>query len=212
MLKNIVYLNKRAVNSLPLLSFIFIIVCSDAVKADDQPGVGNVTLAENTINQYLDEIHRLEVTYGPHYEAIGEYLISLSRLYETQGDKLKKHTSLKQALQIYRLNYGLHSKAQLPILEQLIANNIDLQDWEALDRDYDYLYWIHRRIHGVNSLELLPVLNRVLEWKLRVVKEGLFGNPDIMNLQVIKLLRKDKKIRNLHLGESSPLLKRTVFY
>ncbi len=212
MLKNIFYINKNRVNSLPVLVFIFVIVFTDAVKAEEQPAVRDATITENTIEQYLEEIHRLEVTYGPHHEAIGENLISLSKLYEAQGDKLKKHETLEQALQIHRLNYGLHNKEQLPIIEQLIANNIDLQNWEALDRNYDYLYWIHRRIYGVDSLELLPVLNRVLEWKLKVVKEGLFGNPDIMNLQVVKLTRKVKKIRNLHLGESSPLLKRTVFY
>lgn len=212
MLKNIIYINQDTVNSLPLLAFIIIVIFGNAVKAEDQSGVENVTTTENTIEQYLNEIHRLEVTYGPHHEAIGENLISLSKLYEAQGDKLKKHESLKQALQIHRLNYGLHSKDQLPIIEQLIASNIDLQDWHALDRNYDYLYWIHRRIHGVNAPELLPILNRVLEWKLKVVKKGLFGNPDIMSLQVVKLSRKIKKIRNLHMDESSPLFKRTVFY
>ena len=212
MLKNIVYINKCVVNSLPVLMFIFVIFFSNVLRAEDQSGSEDNTTNEKTIEQYLDEIHRLEVTYGPHHEAIGESLISLSKLYETQGDKLKRRDTLKQALQIHRLNYGLHNKEQLPIIEQLIANNIDLQDWQALDRNYDYLYWINRRIHGVNSLELLPVLNRLLEWKLKVVKEGLFGNPDIMNLQVLKLSRKVKKIRNLHMGESSPLFKRTVFY
>jgi hypothetical protein len=185
---------------------ISVITFSNVLKAEDQSGT------ENTVEQYLDEIHRLEVRYGPRHEAIGENLINLAKLYDAQGDKLKRRETLKQALQIHRLNYGLDSKDQLPIIEQLIADNLVLEDWQALDRNYDYLYWINRRIYGVDSLELLPVLNRVLEWKQNVVKQDLFGNPDIMNIQVVELLRKIQQIRNKHLGESAALFKRTVFY
>ncbi len=84
------YINKNRVKSLPVLTFIFVIVFSDAVNAEEQPAVRDATITENTIEQYLEEIHRLEVTYGPHHEAIGENLISLSKLYEAQGDKFKK--------------------------------------------------------------------------------------------------------------------------
>lgn len=164
------------------------------VKAEDDSDVDSVT--EKNISQYRNKISEIEMTRGPHDAAIEENLISLSMVYKDQGDHLNRLEVLNQALHLHRLNYGLESKEQLGIVEQIISTNTDLEDWVALDKNYEYFYWINRRIHGTDSLDLLPALNRIMEWKLDVIKRGLFGHPEIINHQATDLLRKIRKVKN----------------
>lgn len=190
------------------LTFLCIIIATllvSTVKAENE----NISYINNdfnetdkTINQYLNEISELEAANGPHHEAIGENLLSLGLIYQSQGQHVERRRVLEQALHIHRLNYGLDSKEQLPIIEQLISTNEDLQDWLALDLNYEYFYWVNRRVYGNNSSELLPALHRVIEWKLKVVNKKLFGNPDIINNQVATLLRKIRKIKKAHADQS----------
>lgn len=123
-------------------------------------------------------------------------------VYKEQGDHIKRLEVLNQALQLHRINYGLESKEQLGILEQILSTNIDLEDWKALDQSYEYFYWVNRRIYGTDSLDLLPALNRVMEWKLDVIERGLFGHPEIIKHQATDLLRKIRKVREINSEES----------
>jgi len=159
--------------------------------------------AHKTIGQYRDNIYEIEMARGPHDVAIVENLISLSYIYKDEGEHIKRLEVLKQALHIHRLNYGLESKEQLGIIEQLISTNNDIEDWVALDKNYEYFYWVHRRVHGTNSLDLLPALNRIMEWKLDVLRRGLFGHPTIINHQATDLLRKIRKIKKINTEKSS---------
>lgn len=188
-------------------SYLFIIVCatflilSTATSAEEGTDfdVAETSLVnKKTIKQHLDEISRVEIKYGPQHERISEHLISLSKLYQNQGEHLKRLETLKQALHIHRLNYGLESEEQLEIIEQLISTNNNLEDWMALDQNYEYFYWVSRRVHGTDSLDLLPALNRIMEWKLTVLRKGLFGHPEIIKHQATDLLRKIRKIRKIN--------------
>jgi hypothetical protein len=174
---------------------------SFAVYAEEEKVVDFIS--DKNTNQYLDKISEIGMTRGPHDAAIAENLISLSKIYKGKGNHIKRLEVLKQALHIHRLNNGLESRGQLLIVEEIISTNNALEDWMALDENYEYLYWVNRRVHGTNSLDLLPTLNRVMEWKLDVLKRGLFGHPTIINHQATDLLRKIRKIRKLNKIESS---------
>lgn len=172
--------------------FIASILCSVA-HAEEENVIDIAT--DNSVNLYLHKNTEIELTHGPHDAAIVENLIGLSNLYKDQGDHVKRLDVLKQALHVHRLNNGLESKDQLQIVEEIISTNNTLEDWKALDQNYEYYYWINRRIHGTNSLDLLPALNRTMEWKLDVLNRGLFGHPEIIKHQATDLLRKIRKIK-----------------
>lgn len=182
-------------------TFLVAFLLSFAVYAEEEKVV-HLIVNEN-INKYLDKVSEIEMTRGPHDEAIVENLVSLSKIYKDQGEHIKRLEILKQALHIHRLNNGLESRDQLLIVEEIISANTALKSWMALDENYEYYYWVNRRVHGTNSLDLLPALNRFMEWKLDVLKKGLFGHPAIINHQVTELLRKIRKIRSLNNIEDS---------
>lgn len=199
MLRNAFLLNNKAVNNALLTVLFMAILLISVVKAEEDSSVDIATI--KTVNQYLDKISEIEMTQGPHDAAIEENLISLSMTYREQGDHINRLEVLNQALHLHRLNYGLESKEQLGIVEQIISTNIALEDWKALDQSYEYFYWVNRRIYGTDSLDLLPALNRVMEWKLDVIKRGLYGHPEMINHQATDLLRKIRKVREINSEE-----------
>ncbi len=180
-----------------LLTALFVATFSiSVIKAEEDSGTDIAT--KKTVSQYLNNISDIEMTHGPQDPAIEENLISLSLIYEKQGDYIEMLEVLNQALHLHRLNYGLESKEQLQIIEQLISTNNTLEDWTALDQNYEYFYWVNRRIYGTDSPDLLPTLYRLMEWKLDVIKRGLFGHPQIIEHQATDLLRKIRKIRMIN--------------
>ena len=193
-------LNYKTVNYKVLIVLFIAILLVPIVNADEEKVVDIAT--EKNIDQYLHKISEIELTRGPHDAAIVENLISLSALYKDQGDHINRLEVLNHALHIHRLNNGLESKDQLQIVEEIIATNNELEDWKALDQNYEYYYWINRRIHGTNSLDLLPVLNRTMEWKLEVLNRGLFGHPEIIKHQATDLLRKIRKVKEINAADS----------
>lgn len=200
MLRNDFLLKNKAVNNSLLTALFVAFLLISVVKAEEDSSIEIVT--DKTVNQYMDKISEIEMTYGPHHAAIEENLISLSMIYKEQGDHIKRLEVLNQALHLHRLNYGLESKEQLGIVEQIISTNVDLEDWKALDQSYEYFYWVNRRIYGTDSLDLLPALNRVMEWKLEVIERGLYGHPEIIKHQATDLLRKIRKVREINTEKS----------
>ncbi|MFT5396844.1 MAG: hypothetical protein ACI85N_002053 [Gammaproteobacteria bacterium] len=193
MLRNYFLLKNKAVNN-SLLTVLFVAFpLISIVKAEEE---------SSTINQYFDKISEIEMTDGPHDAAIEENLISLSMIYKEQGNHIKRLEVLNQALYLHRLNYGLESKEQLGIVEKLISTNVALEDWKALDQSYEYFYWVNKRIYGTDSLDLLPALNRVMEWKLDVIERGLYGHPEIIKHQATDLLRKIRRVRKINTEKS----------
>ncbi len=200
MLRDVYLLKNKAVNNSLLTALFLVVILISIVKAEEDSSIDITT--DKTVNQYLEKISKIEMTHGPHDAAIEENLISLSMIYKEQGDHIKRLEVLNQALNLHRRNYGLESKGQLGIVEHIISTNINLEDWKALDQSYEYFYWVNRRIYGTGSLDLLPALNRVMEWKLDVIKRGLFGHPEIIKHQATDLLRKIRKVREINSGET----------
>jgi len=200
MLRSYLSLKKTAMNYLILMVTVFSAYEVATVNAEEHDGG---VISDKNINQYLAEISEIEKTRGPHDVAISENLISLAQVYKDKSDHANRLDVLNQALHIHRLNYGLESAEQFGIIEQIISTHTDLQDWMALDQSYEYYYWISRRVHGTESLALLPALNRIMEWKLDILKRGLFGHPEIIKQQATDLLRKIRKIKKINSIENT---------
>jgi len=119
-----------------------------------------------SIKDYEKLIDELEGSGGVYQVQLSEVLLGLGLAYRSLNQHTDAIAVLKRSLHITRVNDGLYSIDQLPILEQMIQTNTDLEDWESLDQNYQYLYWINRRIHGENDLELLSVIDRVGSWHI----------------------------------------------
>ena len=120
----------------------------------------------DAVLRYQNSINELQKAHGVYHDRIGEELTGLGLVYRNLGQYREAIEAFNRSLYIKRINYGLHNLAQIPVLEQIIATNTALSDWEALDRNYQYLYWINRRSFGATDPQLLPVIDRLAIWHL----------------------------------------------
>lgn len=160
-----------------------------------------------SIAEYEQEIQAREMEHGVYDPATAEYLLSVGLVYQDAERHEEAADAFARALQIKRVNEGLHSTGQLLILEQLIKSNIARADWEEVDHNYRQLLWIHKRNYEPGDPRLLPVVDTVGRWKLKAYKENLL---DSSALRVIgeseKLFQDTIDILERQYGANDPKL------
>lgn len=176
-------------------------------QATDPDQVNNITAeARRSISQYKQTIDELQRTHGVYHDQLGEQLLGLGLVYRNQGQYQEAIAVLKRSLHINRINKGLHNTSQLPILELIIETNTALSDWQALDQNYHYLYWVHLRNYGDKDPRLLPIIDRLGRWHINAYQmqsdELLFRHL----LDADALYKNAVAIIETHYGQSDPRL------
>ena len=136
---------------------------TEAIAVESKPDPDEL---RRTVRQYELSIIEMEESGGAYDERIGEESIGLGLAYKELGRYQKAVEAFKKSLHINRVNKGLDNPDQLPILELIIETHTAAGDWEALDEDYQYLYWASRRIYGEDDPQLLSVIYRLSKWHL----------------------------------------------
>ena len=122
----------------------------------------------------------LESRFGGYAAGLAEQLSGLGAAYQTRGSHLEAAAVLKRALHLARVNYGLHSPEQIPILQQLIHNLISSGDYQTADERYDYLYRLQHRIFGPAAPQISVAMLERARWEEQAYfllpdKETAFG-------------------------------------
>ncbi|MFT7470653.1 MAG: hypothetical protein ACI8XU_000545 [Kiritimatiellia bacterium] len=120
--------------------------------------------------QAIDEMQGSQGIYSPQLqEAYGD-LAALFAEVEDFESAIRVYTD---ALQISRINTGLFSDEQLPIIASLIDNNIQLSNWEETDDLHELRYHISSRFYELGDLAYLEAAENYGEWKLRLLRQNL---------------------------------------
>lgn len=135
---------------------------------------------------------------GAYAQQTVEPLFNLGLLHQRQGRHEEAVAAFTRALQTLRVHSGLHNMNQAPLVEAIIASNQALGDRDALRKNYDYLYWLHRRNVGADPASLVPVVRRIAQWHLtlyRATPPGVSVAPlvaaDVLHDKALALLRRD---------------------
>lgn len=79
------------------------------------------------------------------------------------------------ALQVARINTGLYSTEQLPIIDALIFTNGKLLDWEEVDGLHELDFFVARRVYSVEDSDYIAAIEEYGRWNLRVVRENILS-------------------------------------
>lgn len=82
----------------------------------------------------------LEQEQGPYAAVLAEPLMDMGRYLQEAGAAEQAGRLYQRALHVLRVNEGLYSDNQMPLLRNLFAVDRSLGDWEALDARYDYFF------------------------------------------------------------------------
>jgi len=175
-------------------------------EAKQQENITSAAEAKRTILQYQAMITEMEQAHGAYHDQLSQELLGLGLSYRNQGQHGEAISVFKRSLHINRINQGLHNSNQLPILDLIIETNTALSDWEALDQNYHYLYWVNLRNFGENDPRLLPIIDKVGRWHINAYQLQSEGKNLSHLLDANYLYNIAIRIIEAHYGQTDPRL------
>jgi tetratricopeptide (TPR) repeat protein len=149
---------------------------ADGGPVPGQPESG--TGAAQDEGQYQRQVDELEDEGGPYADALAEPLTGLGRHYRQRGDMAQALRLYRRALHVVRVNDGLYSERQMPILRELLDAYRVSGEMEILDDRYNYYF----RLYGNGQPPYTGVRLRAalayLRWQREVVRLELDENED----------------------------------
>lgn len=160
-----------------------------ALQDVDSDGVEDVDLSPAEIAAEEARILEISQEQGARQAAIvamrsdlGVYDQALQEAYSDFGafySEIEDYESAvglhTDALQVARINTGLYSTEQLPIIDALILNNGKLRDWGEVDDLHELDFFVARRVYSIEDSEYILAIEDYGRWKLRVVRENILS-------------------------------------
>jgi tetratricopeptide (TPR) repeat protein len=140
----------------------------DQSWVDDGPGDLPALREENIDadeNAYLEQLQKQELSGGPYSGALAEPLSSLGHYYRNQGRFNVALDFYERALHVLRVNDGLHSERQIPLIRNLLDTHRLAGDMQALDERYDYFFSLHGKGEPPHTDLRLRAALEYLRWK-----------------------------------------------
>ncbi|MDP5072088.1 MAG: hypothetical protein NWQ45_14410 [Congregibacter sp.] len=133
--------------------------------------------AEELLQRLQERLEQQEFSDGPYAMSLAETLDELARAQEAMGAPELARRSRERALHLIRVNDGLYSPAQRPVLRAMLDSLRSEGDFEALDERYDYFY----RLYGSgqppwNDLRWGATLE-YLRWQREALRRDLDSDP-----------------------------------
>jgi hypothetical protein len=114
---------------------------ADGGPVQDQPQFDSQATQDDA--QYQRQVDQLENEGGPYADALAEPLTGLGRQYRQRGDMEQAKRLYRRALHVVRVNDGLYSERQMPILRELLDAYRVSGELEELDGRYDYYFRLY---------------------------------------------------------------------
>lgn len=138
--------------------------------ASDIPPTSDLDQADssNTIQYYQDEIARYEVTAGAYDGHMSELYFSLAKSLQQDNKHVDAIDAFRHSLHVNRVNNGIHSLTQEPMLRGMIESQNALDNYMQVTRNYSQLLWIYEKTYGFSAPELIPVLEEASNWHQQI--------------------------------------------
>ncbi len=171
------------------------------VQQQDEP-----ELTTPDIQIYQLYIADIESRMGAYAPGLSEQLHGLGMAYQTQGLHQAAVKVLKRSVHLARVNNGLYSEQQIPILQRLINSLVASGDYQKADEKQHYLYRVQQKIYADDVPQLTNAMLGRAEWE----KQAYFfaaGKPSFSRLITMsELYRRVLSNIALHEGNTSPEL------
>ena len=119
------------------------------------------------IQRFNEAIADSEIMAGAWDNNLVEQLNSLGSLQQQKGDHPGAVETHERAIHVQRINSGLHTIDQTPLVEQMIDSYAAMGDWTQVDVYQNYLFYIQRKFYGNNDPRLIPALGDLANWHTR---------------------------------------------
>lgn len=119
------------------------------------------------LEPYERNIELIERDGGALDQRLSEQFLSMGLAHRANGDLDAALEAFRQALHVNRINKGLHDLVHIPIVDLLIETYARKGDWQAVDQQHRFRYWIHRREVDRHSDEFVRSAMAYAAWQTR---------------------------------------------
>jgi hypothetical protein len=121
--------------------------------------------------QIVDKIHEMQSRQGPYAPDLIEPWMALSLVYEEEGLREFTTAAIEEARQAVRVNYGLYSLEEAPLLQRTLRIKDAAGDVEAAMGVEDALLDLAK--HHPDDLRIVPILREIGDRRLDVLERYL---------------------------------------
>jgi tetratricopeptide (TPR) repeat protein len=108
------------------------------LSSEETTAAQPLPLSREDKSLYENELKQAEVSGGPYATGLSDPYIGLAYDYLKRGDSKGALEAYRRALHVVRVNDGLSSPRQAPILREIINIHRNMGDTEALNDAYEY--------------------------------------------------------------------------
>lgn len=173
-------------------------VCIQAQAGTEQPPAGD-------IDAYRQLINTLEARGGAYAPELAEHLLGLGSALRERQRYAEAASVLRRGVHLARINDGLYSPTQIPLLESEIATHLAAGDFAEADQRRGYLLRIQRRaLRG--SEHYATALMRHAQWHLEAYRRDIDTLPGWRLDQSYNLYGEAATAIEAREGQDSPAL------
>jgi tetratricopeptide (TPR) repeat protein len=170
------------------LSFVAALLVCTALVAQEDPAAATQPGIESEAQQAREQeiareiarreaaLEELRYNAGVYSPQLQEAYHDLGAYYAEVGDFERARDTYSEALQIARINTGLYSTQQLPLIRAGIEANLKLEAWADADDLHVLHQHISSRIFVPEDKSFLSSAQLYGAWRLRVLRENLLDH------------------------------------
>lgn len=154
-----------------------------------------LTDSRRSNEEYLQKIQQIESSEGVFSHDLLPELIGLGLINQEQENYSASSEAFQRALHVIRVNEGLYSISQLPLIDFLIESNSARGEWKQVADSYDLMYWLYRRNYDAGDPRQLSTLKRLRNWYMESYNkdtgrrlEELFTKSEKLYEQALKIM------------------------
>tara|TARA_B100000579_G_scaffold433579_1_gene452619 strand:+ start:852 stop:2078 length:1227 start_codon:yes stop_codon:yes gene_type:complete len=118
------------------------------------------------VNLYEQELENLERSFGPYDRSLLEPLDALISLHSSVDDFEEINSLLGRQLQLVHVTEGPNAFSQLPILESLIRNNLEIKNFESVTNNFENRQYVFLQNPDSTVEQKLASMDDLRNWYL----------------------------------------------
>ena len=118
------------------------------------------------LENHRSAIEQKETEVGPYDPGLSELIFSLGKTLQTSQRYDEAISTYKRSLYLKRINNGIYSLSQEPILRGMIESHIQQGQILEASENYNQLLWIHVKTYDENDARLIPLFEEIGQWHL----------------------------------------------
>ncbi|MCB1648940.1 MAG: hypothetical protein H7A05_07830 [Pseudomonadales bacterium] len=156
------------------------------------------------IGNFDQIVEDLEIQGGAWSLQIAEELNGLGDLLQAQGSYDRSIEIFDRAVHINRVNNGLFSPTQVPLIQKIVRAHMAMGQWQEADQRQQYAFYVQTRAYRIDDPRMIDVFARLARWNIATFYRGIDGDPGPRLFQTYMLYKTAAESVAAHFGTRDP--------